>query len=263
MGRGSWWTAGNRRGLRHGRVPTDRGPRPDRRPADRRPGLQGRRVDWFCCPRFDSPSVFASLLDSRRGGVFRIAPSHCRTYTSRQLYFPDTAVLITRFMTEDGVGEVVDFMPVRTGRWPTDNHRIVRIVRCVRGQMDFQSDIAPRFDYARIAPRDGPDRARGGVQHAAGLTLTLHAVRDPDDERLTRWDVAGRRRRPRDGRPCAPGTSARRGAGVGGRRAAAGDPGRRGGSAGARDRRVLAPLAARSRRTPAGGGRRCSARPSR
>ena len=68
-------------------------------------------VDWFCCPRFDSPSVFASLLDAERGGHFRIAPE-AEHYVTRQLYFPDTAMLITRFMTPEGVGEVVDFMPV-------------------------------------------------------------------------------------------------------------------------------------------------------
>src|ERR1035438_1461491 len=61
-------------------------------------------VDWFCCPRFDSPSVFGSLLDADKGGYFRVAPDR-DDYVSRQLYFPDTAILITRFMTPDGVGE--------------------------------------------------------------------------------------------------------------------------------------------------------------
>ena len=67
-------------------------------------------LDWFCCPRFDSPSIFASLLDAERGGFYRIAPDR-DDYVSRQLYLPDTAVLITRFLTPDGVGEVHDFMP--------------------------------------------------------------------------------------------------------------------------------------------------------
>src|ERR1700728_4637456 len=58
-------------------------------------------IDWFCCPRFDSPSVFGSLLDSERGGYFRIRPA-TESYVTRQLYFPDTAMLITRFMTDDG-----------------------------------------------------------------------------------------------------------------------------------------------------------------
>jgi GH15 family glucan-1,4-alpha-glucosidase len=68
-------------------------------------------VDWLCCPRFDSPSVFASLLDADHGGYLRIAPDR-DDYVSKQLYFPDTAILITRFMTPDGVGEVHDFMPI-------------------------------------------------------------------------------------------------------------------------------------------------------
>ena len=68
-------------------------------------------VDWFCCPRFDSPSVFASLVGADKGGHFRIAPDR-DDFVSRQLYLPGTAILIMRFMTPDGVGEVRDFMPV-------------------------------------------------------------------------------------------------------------------------------------------------------
>lgn len=68
-------------------------------------------IDWYCCPRFDAPSVFASLLDEKRGGHFRIAPQG-HNYVAKQLYFPDTAVLITRFMADGGVGEVIDFMPI-------------------------------------------------------------------------------------------------------------------------------------------------------
>jgi GH15 family glucan-1,4-alpha-glucosidase len=66
-------------------------------------------LDWFCCPRFVSPSVFAPLLDAQRGGHYRIAPDG-DDYVSRQLYLPDTAILVTRFMTPDGVGEVHDFV---------------------------------------------------------------------------------------------------------------------------------------------------------
>src|SRR5689334_8460577 len=67
-------------------------------------------IDWYCCPRFDSPSVFASILDSDKGGFFKIAPvGEC---TTKQLYFPDTNVLITRFLSREGVAELHDFMPV-------------------------------------------------------------------------------------------------------------------------------------------------------
>src|SRR5438046_9181492 len=82
-------------------------------------------IDWFCVPRFDSPSVFASLLDADKGGRFRIAPTRSDCVTN-QLYFPDSAVLITRFMTADGVGEVVDFMPIHDPEHATDNHSLVR-----------------------------------------------------------------------------------------------------------------------------------------
>jgi GH15 family glucan-1,4-alpha-glucosidase len=60
-------------------------------------------IDWYCCPRFDSPSVFAAILDADRGGLFRISPD-CDGWSSKQLYFPDTNVLITRFLMPDGVG---------------------------------------------------------------------------------------------------------------------------------------------------------------
>jgi GH15 family glucan-1,4-alpha-glucosidase len=67
-------------------------------------------IDWFCAPRFDSPSIFAGLLDQRAGGHFRVAPEGTG-YLTKQLYLPGTPILITRFMSNDGVGEVVDFMP--------------------------------------------------------------------------------------------------------------------------------------------------------
>ena len=89
-------------------------------------------IDWYCCPRFDSPSVFGSILDARRGGHYRIAPD-CRVSTTKQLYFPDTNVLITRFLTEEGVGEVEDFMPVGQMRAGEHRQRLVRRVVAVRG----------------------------------------------------------------------------------------------------------------------------------
>ncbi len=119
-------------------------------------------IDWFCTPRFDSPSVFASLLDQERGGRFRIAPSN-EEYVTKQLYFPDTAILITRFMTPDGVGEVVDFMPIATPERATDRHRIVRLVRVVRGEMEFVLECEPRFDYGTSDPRRRGDRPRGDL----------------------------------------------------------------------------------------------------
>ncbi|MFJ4468456.1 glycoside hydrolase family 15 protein [Streptomyces sp. NPDC089424] len=101
-------------------------------------------IDWYCCSAFDAPSVFASILDAERGGCFELAASvPART---KQFYFPDTNVLITRFFTEDGVGEVQDFMPI-TGAAEAERHRLIRRVLCVRGAIPFRARVAPRFDY--------------------------------------------------------------------------------------------------------------------
>jgi GH15 family glucan-1,4-alpha-glucosidase len=148
-------------------------------------------IDWFCAPRFDSPSVFGALLDHEQGGHFRIRPSQ-GTFDTKQLYLPDTAILITRFLTEAGVGEVIDFMPATSSTQATQNHRIVRLLRCVRGRMTFDLDIAPRFDYGR-RPHEGHLTQHGGVFTSDGSKLTFHIVREPDDARLVepRVDDAG------------------------------------------------------------------------
>src|SRR3712207_279328 len=138
-------------------------------------------IDWFCCPRFDSPSVFGALLDDERGGHFRIRPAGVE-YTSKQMYLPDTAVLVTRFFTESGMGQVVDFMPPAGGT-ATDSHRIVRMLDCVRGRMTFEVDLAPRFDYGRH-PHEVDITPNGAVLTSNGTRVTLHVVREPEDERL-------------------------------------------------------------------------------
>ena len=130
-------------------------------------------VDWFCCPRFDSPSVFASLLDADGGGYFRIAPDR-DDYVSKQLYLPGTAILATRFMTPDGVGEVQDFMPVITGT-ASQQHRLVRIMRVPRGAMRFALDLQPGFDYGRQKHKLTVSE-QGAVFAADGMHLTLHTV---------------------------------------------------------------------------------------
>jgi GH15 family glucan-1,4-alpha-glucosidase len=134
-------------------------------------------IDWFCCPRFDSPSIFASLLDHDRGGYFHIGPDR-DDYVSRQLYFPDTAILITRFLTSEGVGEVIDFMPVIGGK-ATDRHQLVRLARVVRGTMDFRVEIQPRFDYGRKAHKLELYDEDGALFVSDDLTLTLHRADIP------------------------------------------------------------------------------------
>ena len=113
-------------------------------------------VDWMCLPRFDSPSVFASLLDQRKGGRFALAPvgdQHATRQMHRQMYLPNTAILITRFLSESGVAEVADFMPVQTPWVATDRHRLVRMITGIRGSVTFEARVEPRFDYGRASHR--------------------------------------------------------------------------------------------------------------
>jgi GH15 family glucan-1,4-alpha-glucosidase len=138
-------------------------------------------VDWFCCPRVDSPSVFASLLDRTRGGHFRIAPE-TDGWVSKQLYLPGTAILITRFLTDEGVGEVVDFMPVIAGA-ATDRHRLVRMMRVVRGRMRFVVDCQPRFDYGRASHKTQITGDGALFLGDDGTELALHVVRRSGVER--------------------------------------------------------------------------------
>ena len=105
-------------------------------------------IDWYCCPRFDSPSVFGSILDAEKGGYYRIAPA-TDDWTPKQMYLPDTNVLITRFLTPGGVGEVQDFMPIQPRGALQHRHRLIRRVLGVRGEMRFRIEVEPRFDYAR------------------------------------------------------------------------------------------------------------------
>ncbi|WIM98909.1 glycoside hydrolase family 15 protein [Actinoplanes oblitus] len=142
-------------------------------------------VDWFCAPRFDSPSVFGALLDSERGGHLTTRPA-APTFTAKQLYLPDSAVLVTRFMTDTGVGEIVDFMPISDSTTATDRHRLVRLIRCVRGEMAFAVHIAPRFGYGR-----DPFRTRASDQAVLFETdreaLTVRLIREPFEEPGRSW----------------------------------------------------------------------------
>jgi GH15 family glucan-1,4-alpha-glucosidase len=131
-------------------------------------------VDFFCCPRFDSPSIFASLLDAEHGGFCSIKPA-ADGYVTKQLYLPNTAMLITRFMTPDGVGEVLDFMPVIEGK-PTDRHRLVRHLRVARGTMRFEIEIQPAFDYGRAKHTLEAHEYGAVFRTDNGMHLTVHTA---------------------------------------------------------------------------------------
>ncbi len=118
-------------------------------------GMNGS-IDFFCCPDFDSPTVFASILDEHVGGRFQIAPV-LDDVRHRQLYLPETNILLTRFLSGEGVAEVSDFMPVVDhGAQPCC---LVRRAKTVRGEVHFRMVCDPRFDYARaehqVRQRDG------------------------------------------------------------------------------------------------------------
>jgi GH15 family glucan-1,4-alpha-glucosidase len=103
-------------------------------------------IDFLCFPNFDSPSVFASLLDSEKGGCFQIQPK-LGNPRARQLYLPDTNILVTRFLSKDGVAELTDYMPIaENSQQPNE---IIRTVSVVKGKIDFTMRCEPRFDYAR------------------------------------------------------------------------------------------------------------------
>jgi GH15 family glucan-1,4-alpha-glucosidase len=127
-------------------------------------------IDWCCLPHFDSPSVFAAILDDKSGGFFKIAPLHQAHL--KQLYLPDSCVLLTRFLSEEGVGEVLDFMPVDDGRREHKKHQIVRVVRTVRGSVRFRLECRPGFDYARRQHRIVLD-GRGAVFEAGAIKIAL------------------------------------------------------------------------------------------
>jgi len=96
-------------------------------------GMHGS-IDWFCFPHFDSPSVFAAILDEVKGGRFEIAPTR-QEIKSKQLYWPDTNVLVTRFLSPDGVGEIEDFMPAGLPRDSPWHDQLIRRVKVVRGDL--------------------------------------------------------------------------------------------------------------------------------
>ena len=153
-------------------------------------------VDWCCFPRFDSPSVFAALLDPDIGGHFRISPvAPCLSH--RQRYLPDTNILETTFITASGEVSITDFMPVAADDQfssdapPNAAHEIHRIVTCHAGEVELRCDFQPRHDYARALPNfcplhslsgGGAVQARGGRQ---ALTLAASIPLPLDDRGVT------------------------------------------------------------------------------
>src|SRR5215469_4375119 len=107
-------------------------------------GMNGS-IDFLCYPNFDSPTIFAALLDDRTGGRFEIHPQLTNARV-RQMYLPDTNILVTRFLAEEGVAELTDYMPIDAdGGEPNE---IVRKVAVIRGDVRFHMSCRPQFSYA-------------------------------------------------------------------------------------------------------------------
>ena len=114
--------------------------------------LVGRNgsIDWLCLPHFDSPSVFGAVLDDRKGGHFRIAPAAApEAARCQQIYWPDTNVLVTRFLLAEAVVEVTDYMPVGVRKGECGFRQLVRRVEAVRGSVPVLVECFPAFNYAR------------------------------------------------------------------------------------------------------------------
>jgi GH15 family glucan-1,4-alpha-glucosidase len=114
-------------------------------------------IDFFCFPEFDSPSVFASLLDEGNGGSFVLRPSS-DTFDLKQCYVPETNVLMTRFISDHGIAEVSDFMPIAA---ESGYHGIMRHLTVMQGTIDFSLRCSPKFNYAQSTHR--AEHSNGGV----------------------------------------------------------------------------------------------------
>src|SRR5438552_18638442 len=128
-------------------------------------------IDWYCCPHFDSPSVFGAILDDKKGGRFQISagPDGVR---HKQFYWPSTNVLVTRFLLKDGIVELEDFMPAGLPSDSPEYHRVYRRIRCVRGAVRISVACRPAFDYGRQT-HDTLIEANGAMFSAGSLTLAL------------------------------------------------------------------------------------------
>ena len=128
-------------------------------------------IDWLCLPHFDSPSVFGALLDDQKGGTFQVCPP--ADHKAKQNYWPETNILVTRFLTDDGVAELIDYMPAPNGG---EHHsQLIRSLRCVRGRITLQMRCLPAFNYARDPHELAVDAYQATFSHP-DLQLQLDAT---------------------------------------------------------------------------------------
>ncbi len=156
-------------------------------------GMDGA-IDFLCAPRFDSPSIFARILDQEKGGAFALYPDIPEP-RRKQLYLPDTNILLTRFLSSDGIAEISDFMTIGP-REPNGRQTLVRRAKAVHGHIRFRMRCAPRFDYGRVGPRieivDGGAVLR--PSQGKGPVLRLHTeqeVREEDGAVVAEFELEG------------------------------------------------------------------------
>ena len=128
-------------------------------------------IDWLCLPHFDSPSVFGAILDDKIGGFFRIAPV-AEQVTRRQVYWPETNVLVTRFLLKEGVVEVVDYMPVGLKKGERGFRHLIRRVEAIRGSVPLLVACHPAFNYARDT-HTVKITDRGAVFNSVSLSIEM------------------------------------------------------------------------------------------
>ena len=147
-------------------------------------------VDWLCLPHFDSPSVFCPILDVEKGGGFRIDVAGDPAV--RQVYLPDTNVLVTRYTSEEGACEVVDYMPVGVEGPEGGYHRLIRHVRVLRGEVCLSLRCEPAFDYGRQSHT--AEQTDKGIVFTAddGMRLLLSTVRGLEIDEAGRQPAAVR-----------------------------------------------------------------------
>ena len=148
-------------------------------------GMNGS-IDFLCYPEFDSPTVFAAILDDQKGGKFEIRPrlSNMRV---RQLYLPETNILLTRFLADDGLAELTDYMPIEQDE--EQPNEIVRTVSVIRGNIQFHMCCQPRFNYAgsqhELEISDGCATFRPSDSRCSPMSLYSTVLLEPQSQDVT------------------------------------------------------------------------------
>jgi GH15 family glucan-1,4-alpha-glucosidase len=152
-------------------------------------------IDWACFPRFDSPSIFAAILDDVKGGRFSIAP--VGEYESSQEYARDSTILHTRFTTASGAATVIDFMASARPSQKESPHELIRVVRGAEGTVEMRLVFQPRFDYARAATTLSVERHGVVASHddermalVTDLPLTIDAAPDGGPRAIATFTVS-------------------------------------------------------------------------